>query len=99
MIKSQSICSERILNNRGKQPYFKSVPSFIFYLQCVMTLPLQKHKIEKGKQQQYRKKEEKVEGGRGGENLQKQRFWNANQKSGCKPGPGLTHESFQHPGG
>lgn len=74
MIKSQSICSERILNNGGKQPYFKSVPSFIFYLQCVMTLPLQKNKIEKGKQQQYRKKEGKVERGRGGENLQKQRF-------------------------
>lgn len=40
----------------AKQPYFKFVPSFIFYLQYVMTLPLQKNKIEKGKQQQYRKK-------------------------------------------
>lgn len=99
MIKSQSIRSERILNNRGKQPYFKSVSSFISYLQCVMTLPLQKNKKEKGKQQQYRKKEGKVEREREGENLQKQRFWNANQKSGCNPGPGLTHESFQHSGG
>lgn len=42
MIKSHSISSERILNNRGKQPYFKFVPSFIFYLKFA-----EKNEIEK----------------------------------------------------